>query len=292
MDQSFISAIIFVESGQLYLEIFNSLIFHGKLPAMKTFGILHLFLLLVLLLTYLWSDAQDYVITTKGDSIAGQVKPLLFGVDKKVQVVAQDKKKTVFPIFQVRSYRYRDDIYQPVKGPDGYTFMKLVRPGYLSLYYYQLPNQVTFDGSYLLRRDGKGIDVPNLGFKKAMKNFLSDCPTVVEKLETGELSKKDLNAIIDEYNNYVIQSTEARDQQVAQVQEKEKVISSWDVLEDKVKAQDDFEGKSNALEMISDIKNKIKNSEKIPNFIIEGLKSSLPEDTFKTELENALKEVN
>jgi hypothetical protein len=258
---------------------------------MKTFGILHIFLLLMLLLTYLWSDAQDYVITTKGDSIAGQVKPLMFGVDKKVQVVAEDKKKTTFAIFQVRSYRYKDDIYQPIKGPDGYTFMKLVKSGYLSLYYYQLPNQVTFDGSYLSRRDGKGIDVPNLGFKKVMKNFLEDCPPVVEKLESGDLSKKDLHAIIDEYNNYVTHKTETRDQKVAEVQEKAKVISNWDVLEEKIKAQDDFEGKSNALEMIEDIKSKIKNSEKIPNFIIEGLKSSLPQDTFKTELENALQEI-
>lgn len=258
---------------------------------MKIFGILRISLLTLLLFACLWSNAQDYLITSKGDSLTGVVKPLMFGVDKKVQVITPDKKKATYPIFQVRSYRYKDEIYQPVKGPEGYTFMKLGKPGYLSLFYYQLPNQVSFDGTYLLRRDGKGIDVPNLGFKKVMKNFLQDCPPLVDKLESGELTKRDLNLIIDEYNQYVNDKTNARDKVIAEKQVQQKSISAWDVLEDKVKTQEEFEGKSNALEMIADIKNRIQRSEKVPNFIIEGLKSSLPQDTFKAELENALKEI-
>lgn len=258
---------------------------------MKIFGILRISILVLLLFTCLRSNAQDYVITTKGDSVAGVIKPLMFGVDKKVQVITPDKKKTTYPIFQVRSYRYRDEIYQPVKGPEGYTFMKLVKPGYLSLFYYQLPNQVSFDGTYLLRRDGKGIDVPNLGFKKVMKNFLKDCPTVVDKIESGELAKRDLNLLIDTYNQCIDDNTNARDKVVAQHQTAQKSIGAWDVLEEKVKSQEEFEGKTNALEMIADIKNRIQKSEKVPNFIIEGLKSSLPQDTFKAELENALKEL-
>jgi hypothetical protein len=51
-------------------------------------------------------------------------------------------------------------------------------------------------------------------------------------------------------------------------------------------------GKSNALDMIAEIKSKVGRSEKIPNFLIDGLKSTLTQDVFKTELENALKEIN
>jgi hypothetical protein len=72
----------------------------------------------------------------------------------------------------------------------------------------------------------------------------------------------------------------------------EKVIGVWDVLEQKVKAEPDFEGKSNALDMIAEIKGKVSRSEKIPNFLIEGLKSTLTQETLKTDLENALKEIN
>src|SRR5690349_25035706 len=95
-------------------------------------------------------NAQDYVLTTKGDSITGTLKPLLYGLEKKVQVTTDDKKKEVYSMFQVRRYRFKDEIFEPVKGPDGYTFMRLDKSGYLSLYSYQLQNQVTFEGSYLM----------------------------------------------------------------------------------------------------------------------------------------------
>lgn len=259
---------------------------------MKSFGIIHIFLLALLLLIYKCSAAQDFIVTSKGDTVMGQVKPLLYGTDKKVQLTADGKKKTVYPMFQVRAYQYKDEIYQPVKGPDGYTFMKLVKSGYLSLYSYQLPNQVTFDGAYLLRKDGKGMDVPNLSFKKFMKNFLADCPSLVEKIDEGEFSKKDLIKIIDDYNVCIKGKTVDHNKIVAETAAHEKSIGAWDVLEEKVKSQSDFEGKENALEMIQEIKDKIAKSEKIPNFLLDGLKNSLNQESFKTELENALKEIN
>lgn len=232
------------------------------------------------------------MVTSKGDTVLGQVKPLMHGIDKKVQVTGEGKKKTVYPMFQVKSFRYKDDTYQPVKGPEGYVFMKLEKAGYLSLYSFQLPNQVSFDGSFLLRRDGEGIEVPNLSFKKFMKKFLEDCPDVVAKINSGEQGKKELNQIIDDYNVCIAAKTVDYDKAMVEKKAQVKIISSWDVLEEKVKSQPDFEGKNNALEMIQEIKSKIATSEKIPNFLLEGVKSALNQDVFKTELENALKETN
>jgi len=258
---------------------------------MKSIGIIHIFLLLLLLLTYLWGGAQDYVVTSRGDTVLGEVKPLLFGLDKKVQVVTAEKKKVTYPMFQVQTYSFKNELFQPVKGPEGYTFMKLVKPGYLSLYNYQLPNQMSFDGSFLMRKDGKGIDVPNIGFKKVMKSYLSDCQTVVNRIDNGELSKKDLITIIDQYNECIQGKTVRHEQEVAQGVEQKKVISAWDVLETEVKAEADFDGKVNALEMIHEIKEKISKSEKIPNFLLEGLKGSLKQESLQTALDAALKEV-
>lgn len=259
---------------------------------MRSFGIIHIFLLFLLLLTYLWADGQDYVLTAKGDSIPGQVKPLAFGIEKKVQVTDASKKKQTLAIFQVKEYHFKGDTYRPIKGPDGYSFMKLIKDGYLSLYYYQLPNQVTYDGTYMQKLDGKGTDVPNLGFKKAMKNFLKDCDAVVDGIESGELTKRNLNEIIDQYNNCIQNNTVTKEKAVAVRVEQKKTMGPWDVLEEKVKSETDFDGKQNALDMIQEIKGKISRSEKIPNFLIDGLKSSLSQDTLKEALENALKEVN
>lgn len=235
--------------------------------------------------------AQDYVITTKGDSIAGQVKPLLYGTEKKVQVTNADKKKEVYSIFQVRRYRFHDDLYEPVKGPEGFTFMKLEKSGYLSLYSYQLPSQVTFEGSYLFRRDGKGMDVPNISFKKSMKTFLKDCPAVVDRIENGELGRKNLNDIIDAYNQCIQNNTINHEEVAAAQVVQAKTITAWDELENQVKAAPDFDGKPNALEMIQEIKGKIGRSEKIPNFLLDGLKSVLKDDSFQPALANALKEL-
>lgn len=237
------------------------------------------------------AQAQDYLITNKGDSIVGQLKPLMFGPEKKVQVTSADKKKEVYSIFQVRQYRFREEMFEPVKGPEGFTFMKVIKSGYVSLYSYQLPNQVTFEGNYLMRRDGKGMDVPNISFKKAMKSYLSDCPSVVDRIEKGELGRKNLNEIIDVYNQCIQSHTVNHEAIIVKQEEQAKTISAWDELENKVKTAPDFDGKPNALEMIQDIKGKLGRSEKIPNFLIDGLKSVLKDEAFQPALESALKEL-
>lgn len=257
---------------------------------MKRLGTLVLPLFLVLLSSNL-SDAQDFIVTTTGDTLTGETKPMFYGVDKKVQLKTADKKKTVYPMFKVMAFRYREEIYQPVKGPDGYTFMKLIKPGYLSLYNYQLPNQATFDGQYVTRKDGTGMEVPNLSFKKFMKSYLEDCPAVVEKIDNGDLGKKELLQIIDEYNQCMETKTVNHEKLIAEAKVQNKIIGAWDILENKVKEEPDFEGKGSALEMIQEIKSKISSGDKIPNFVLDGLRNVLKQDTFKEVLENAMAEI-
>jgi hypothetical protein len=211
-----------------------------------------------------------------------------------VQITEPGKKKAVYPFYKVKAFSVDGELFQPVKGPDGYVFMKLLKSGYLSLYSFQHANQTLYNGMYLLKKDGSGIEVPNLTFKKGMRNFLDDCPVVADKIDTDVLNKKDLHQIIDEYNACIENRSSRVETVVAAdkpVQQPVKVSSAWEALEGKVKAEPDFPEKENALEMIAEIKSKIAASQKIPNFLIEGLKSALAQDAFKAELENALKEI-
>jgi hypothetical protein len=125
-----------------------------------------------------------------------------------------------------------------------------------------------------------------------MTRFLSECPDVTARIEGGDLNRKNLEQMIDEFNTCINSRTAAHDKVVARYTEQSKKMSAWDVLEEKIKAKQDFTGKQDALEMITDIKGKIQRNEKIPNFLLEGLKSSLAEANLPQELENALKEVN
>ena len=256
---------------------------------MKNFAVIHVLLLLLLVLVFQIVDAQDYVLTNRGDSVVGQVKPLLFGPEKKVQVTGENKEKTSFSIFEVRSFSSEGEIYHPVKGEAGYVFMKLLQPGYLSLYAYQLENQSRFDGLFLKKMDGATLVVPNLGFKKYLGKFLEDCPDVVTRIKEGELTRKNLPEVIDAYNACVGDRTVDHEKVIAEKKEQTTVISAWDALEVQVEAAD-FSEKNNALEMIAEIRKKIRDKEKIPNFLVEGLKSSLQSTGLTAALDKAIEE--
>jgi len=134
---------------------------------MKTFGIIHIFLFLILMIAYQCSSAQDFAVTVKGDTVYGSIKPLTYGLEKKIQITRADKKRTMLSMFEVKSFVFDGETFHPIKGPNGYAFMKLLKRGYLSLYAYQLDNQLTYDGLFLVKRDGSSLDVPNLTFRKA-----------------------------------------------------------------------------------------------------------------------------
>jgi hypothetical protein len=239
--------------------------------------------------------AQDFIVNLQGDTIKGEVKALAFGPEKKVQITEPGKKKALYPFFKVKSFSVDGELYQPVKGPSGYTFMKLLKSGYLSLYAFQPENQNSYDAMFLLKRDGEGIEVPNLTFKKGMRRFLDDCPVVAGKIENDMLNKRDINQIVDEYNACISDRTNAPAPTAAVAKPATAVKKNtdvWNALEQKVKAQPDFAEKENALDMINEIKNKVAADQKIPNFLAEGLKGALDAGVFNPELENALKTIN
>ena len=113
---------------------------------------------------------------------------------------------------------------------------------------------------------------------------------LVKKIDNDVLNKKDLHQIVDEYNACMTNPAPVEEKPIAA--QPAKGLAAWDALENKVKSQPDFPEKNNALDMISEIKGKISTNQKVPNFLIEGLKSSLNQDVFKAELDAALKEIN
>ncbi|HEY0741734.1 MAG TPA: hypothetical protein VGD40_09735 [Chryseosolibacter sp.] len=252
---------------------------------MKQFSFIHILLLILMLVVYHCSHAQDYVVPLRGDTLYGSVRPTGVGPNQRVQVSPENGKKKSFGVVEVREFKYKDEVYRPVKGLEGYTFMKLIRDGYLALYGFQPANQSSYDGRFLLRKDGSGLEVPNLTFKKSLAKFLSDCPTVTAKVEAGELNKRDLNAIVDEYNNCVTKNTTTV---AVEIQK----LNPLDALEQKVKAKEEFSGRSDALDMIAEIKKKVQAREKVPNFMLEGLKNALSSQSdLATDLDTALKEL-
>lgn len=253
---------------------------------MKTIAITCFFPLL-LLFVIRPATAQDYIVTNLGDSLTGEVKPLLYGSEKRVQFTDADGEKSTFTIFEVREFSYEGDVFHPVKGDNGYVFMKLLQPGYLSLYAYQPENQTRFDGRFLRKLDGESMVVPNLGFKKYLSRFMEDCPEVAARIEAGEFSKRNLDELIDSYNTCVIERTASQQQAMAGKEAQYNKISPWIALEDDVRERN-FSEKATALEMIAEVKKKILRQEHIPNFLLEGLRNSLKGTGLSQALEEAV----
>lgn len=256
---------------------------------MRTFSIVHILLFLLALLINQCAQAQDYVITSRGDTLRGEIRPINFGPERKVQIATKEKRKTVLSIIQVREYLLDGATYRPVKTDRGYVFMKLLRPGYLSVYAFQLENQTSFDGMYLLKRDGSGLEVPNLGFKKVMTKFTSDC-SVSKKIDSGELGRKDLNRIVDEYNECINDRTVSQPVAVSDLSTPN--LAPWEKLETDLKTAAEFEGKQDALDMVADIKGKISRNEKVPNFLVDGLRKFIDDSPdLLRQLDSALSDL-
>lgn len=263
-----------------------------KHPFMKNIRIAQVFFLLICTASYSIASAQDgYVVTIKGDTIKGKIKYLNYKTSSSVQVQTGDKKIT-YSILQTRAFSLNNEVYHPVRTAQGYFYMKLLKEGYLSLYAYQPENQSAWDGRFLIKKDGEGRDVPNLSFKKQMQQYLADCRQVVNKIESNELSKNKINEIVDAYNECI----EARSQSIVveadAAKKQAELTTSWTELENALQNGNNFEGRSDALDMIKEIKSKVQKNEKVPNFLTDGLKSSLSQHPdYKELLDKALSEL-
>jgi hypothetical protein len=237
------------------------------------------------------AQAQDYIILAKGDTVKGVIKILSFDLIDKIQV--SGARKETFTAFQVRSLSIQSETYKPVKYEQSIRFMKVMKAGYLSLLSFKPTGTGSWDGRYLLKMDGNGMEVPNLTFKKSMSKFLSDCPALTEKLEKGEFGKREVEKIIDLYNTCVqtkseerMSSRETAPPATENLNSLEKATAVKKLIE-KVDVGD-FLSKEDASDLLKDVLKKVEKGEKVPNYLTEGLKSYLGKTPLSGELDSLL----
>jgi hypothetical protein len=237
---------------------------------MKIFAIL----ILSLFASPLYSQS-DYAVTVKGDTLKGRTKILTYDILDRVQVVVNNKKK-VFTALEVRSVFKDGAMYHTIKYDKGYQFMKLLKPGFLSLYAYRMPNQSGYDGRFLVKKDASSMEVPNLTFKKSMANFLESCKEVQERIKSGDLGRRDLDQIIDRYNSCLQFDIEKKVEKpvVISEAESEKMIAVNSLIS-KVEVSSDFAEKADVLDLLKDLRTKVGRNEILPNYISKDIKRYL-----------------
>lgn len=237
------------------------------------------FFLSLLLITFGVSafSQSDYAITLKGDTLKGRVKILTYDQLDRVQVVDEEKKK-IFSALEIRTLRMGGVTYHTIKYDKGFRYMRLIKEGFLSLYGFRMTNQSAYDGMYFFKKDGSGLEMPNLTFKKSLSNFLSDCPQVMEQIKSGDLGRKDIDKIVDRYNSCLQFKTERRidEPKALPVTEAEsEQMIAVNALITKIETATNLENKSDMVDLLKDLRSKIARNEILPNYILKDMKNQL-----------------
>jgi len=215
----------------------------------------------------------DYAIRLNGDTVKGSLQILDYEQIDRVRIKT-NKEKTSLTALQVRCIKKNNELYRPVRNDNTARFMKVLIDGYLSLNAFHPPNQSSWDGRYLTKLDGTGMEVPNLGFKKSLGNYLSDCGDIKKRIDDGELGKRDLEKIVDLYNACMQANTVAKVKTTPPaVIESEKVLAVKNLLA-KVETES-FTTKKDVEDILKDIQVKVTKNEPVPNYLLDGLKSAL-----------------
>ncbi len=242
---------------------------------------------------------QSYVVTVKGDTIyhsSEYGKPEInyshtvssMGSIDYVEIREGFPKKS-YNAMQAKTVFIEGDIYHSIYYDDAFRFLKLIQDGYVSIYGYRIERQMEYNGRLLVKADGSMFDVPNLQFRKGLQKYFQDCEDVVTKLKLKVWDVKQLNEIVDEYNVCIQAKTDARFRGEDPQKDYSQQIPILNSLEKKVTSLNDFPEKSDALELLGDIRAKLTVNKKIANYQLDALKDYLSgQKDVKGELEQLL----
>jgi len=238
------------------------------------------FLLFGLLLTSILGFSQtDVVITLQGDSITGKAS-ITSNKGNAIQTVIlkNGREKQQFKAYEVKILLRGDKVYHTYKLNGKYQLGLLVKEGYLSIYKFmdsETASSNEFSSSVLIKKDGSQLMVPNIGFKKHVENFLNDCETVAKGFEKNTYKKSDLEKIVDDYNDCINKNTKSLNSQKAEINLQPDKVDKIDVLIKAIKEDGNLPELDSILEMLNDLKSKVKEGTKIPTYLQNALHDSL-----------------
>ena len=165
------------------------------------------FLLLLLFLLFLKPAAaqESFLITTRGDTLRGNLT--FIQGDKIDQVQVKSEKRSLISALQIRLANQNGTVFKPVKYQDKLKMMKVLLDGYIAYYAFQpsIENQA-YSSFLLVRADGARIEVPRLNFKREMTEFLGDA-ILNDSINSDLLTRNDLAHIITQFNKNLQQAT-------------------------------------------------------------------------------------
>ena len=241
-----------------------------------------IFILSLISVNPAFAQLEDYLVTAKRDTLYGKVYINFRKGKLQTATVKNDDGKKIYQVYQVLEIHKVDStIYEAKKILDKYQFAKLVKPGYVGYYLYS-QEEVTadkFNLQVLIRADGDYVTFSNMAFKKRVSEFLADCEAVKVNFEDGKYKIKDLDQILDDYNDCIDVRTKDRmiltQGNITTTEENTTKITEVDSLIASVKATEKLPNQSEVVDMLNDVRQKLSNNEALPGYLVGALKGAL-----------------
>ncbi len=168
------------------------------------------FLFILILASFTGYSQADQVITLQGDTLTGKALVSTGSSNNQTIILKNGKNKRRFNVYEIKSMLRDDKEYHTIKINNKYQLGLLKKAGYLSLYEFTDYEEISsreYSSSILIKMDGTQLIIPNLGFKKQLNKFLSDCEAVKLAFAEKAYKQSDLEKIIDDYNNCIAENT-------------------------------------------------------------------------------------
>lgn len=238
--------------------------------------------ILILATTTGYSQEDSYIIARNGEKFTGKVQISVYQNSTQSIVIKYGKKRKSFRPYQVKEVNIKGDTYHPLRLRDSYQMALLIKEGYLTYYKFSSDESstLTFDTPLLVKKDGDMQEVPNLGFRKRLMDYLGDCENVVTKLDSKEYGRGDLDKIIDEYNLCIADHTAKLNEKTAVLQKNHSKSDQIEKIKTEV-SKLDMAARDEVLEMLTDVQSKLKEGKAIPGYLVSGLKEQLSKELAK-----------
>jgi hypothetical protein len=248
------------------------------------------FILFLALLSIGVQAQDDQIITVRGDTLLGKVTVFSANNNSETIVLKRGKEKSKFNVYQVKSLIMNGEVYHTIRVNSVYQLGKLVKEGYLSLYYFTASEDRSrrFSSSILVKLGGAQQVVPNIGFKNRIQEFLEDCKVVEDNFKADVYTKSDLEKIIDDYNECIAVNTAKLNNQLEIGNQNLEKAEQINMLIAEIRQEGTLENTDGVVEMLNDLLEKTKNNIIIPSYLKSALREAVQSNSSYTEKINTI----
>ncbi len=257
----------------------------------------------IILFTTGFLYAQDqYIVKLNGDTVRGklQINPVRDNTRSMYFKHQDGSKENIRPIRA--SYVYYDEEYQFRSIPfnNQRVFMQVIKEDRnLSYYHYIHKRDNSIATTKILAKpNGESVELSALSFRKQVAKFLDDCPAVEIRVEDRKYKYKDLDQLLEDYNNCDIQVVVASmvennnrnssattvtpavaasgtavvsEENVKALSAKQTKLSQIDEYRNYIRGLENFEHARDVLEWLTDVEFRVAQGREVPNYLWNSL---------------------